>query len=307
MLQVLRYRLYFSVCWLLLILPDGIAATVSPKPTDSAVPLAAVPAFLDVVTFEFRTENENHKVVVTMSPQMLRVDEPDDRYSIIYNPQTDFYIGLEHGNYTYWQFSWPEVRDAVETSKRHESRLQELSMEGLNGDTTPSPAPTTNAPDATSTLGGDDSGYVWHPTKDKKNISDLDCVRWIGDTVSGENVEVWCYGAPLPKVQAAIDRLRLITEPISLVPVRTLVPDFIFPVYQALAKGGVTPVLMTWGDDQNKSTFRFVEAKTREGKSNVFTVPKLYMKTTLITMDGLIDSQPAGEPRKAKPAKTWQN
>jgi hypothetical protein len=303
MLHLLRDRLILTWWALSFILTSAFAADLPAKPAN---PPAAIPAFLDVVTFEFRTENENHKVVVTTSPLLLRVDEPDDRYSIIYNPQTDFYTGLEHGNYTYWEFSWPEVRDAVENSKRHESRLQELSNEGLNGDTTP--PPTTNAPGtSTSSAGGDDSGYVWHPTTEKKRISDLDCVRWTGDTVSGENVEVWCYSGPLPKVQSAIEHLRVITEPVSLVPVRTLVPDFIFPVYQALTKGGVTPVLITWGDDQNKNTFRFIEANTREGKASVFTVPKLYMKTTLITMDGLIDKQPAGEPRKAAPAKTWQN
>jgi hypothetical protein len=34
-----------------------------------------------------------------------------------------------------------------------------------------------------------------------------------------------------------------------------------------------------------------VEAKTRDGKLSLFTVPKLYIKTTLITMDGLIDQK----------------
>jgi hypothetical protein len=77
----------------------------------------------------------------------------------------------------------------------------------------------------------------------------------------------------------------------ALVPVRTISPDFIFLVYDALVKAGVTPILVTWGGDTDKSTFRFLEAKTRDGKSALFTVPKLYMKTTLITMDGMIDQK----------------
>jgi hypothetical protein len=270
-----------------------LAATLSALAADNkaqpVVPPVATPAFLDVVSFEFRADGENHKVVVTTGPTLLRVDEPADGYSIIYNPQTDHYTGLEHRNYTYWEFSWPEVRDAVENSKRHEARLQELSNEGLNGDIAP---PSTNAPNAaSSSAGSDDSGYVWHPTTDKKRIADLECVRWTGDTVSGESVEAWCYGGPLPQVQAALARLRAINEPMALVPVRTIAPDFIFPVYDALTKGGVTPVLITWGGDTDKSSFRFVEAKTRDGKPGLFTIPKLYMKTTLITMDGLIDQK----------------
>jgi hypothetical protein len=125
--------------------------------------------------------------------------------------------------------------------------------------------------------------------------------------VSGESVEAWCYAGPLPKLQAAVERLRAINEPIALVPVRTIVPDFVFPVYDGLVKGGVTPVLIVWGGDKDKNSFRFVEAKTRDGKLSLFTVPKLYIKTTLITMDGLIDQQPAHAERKKAPAKTWQN
>ena len=285
-------RVFLFLCILLLTAPTVRAGT----------PPVAAPAFLDVVSFEFHTENENHKVVVTTAPGLLRVDEPSDGFSIIYDQPTDHYTGLEHRNYTYWEFSWPEVRDAVENSKRHEARLQELSNEGLNGDLSP---PSTNA--ASSSASGDDSGYVWHPTNEKKRIADLDCVRWIGDTVSGESVEAWCYNGLMPKVQAAIDRIRTVNEPIALVPVRTIAPDFIFPVYDALVKGGVTPVLINWGDQQDRSSFRFLKAETRDGKLSLFTVPKLYIKTTLITMDGLTNEQPAPEARKSPPAKTWQN
>jgi len=235
-----------------------LSAQAADNQTNSVAPPVAVPAFLDVVSFEFQVDGENHKAIVTMGPTLVRVDEPEDHYSIIYNPQTDHYTGLEHGNYTYWEFSWPEIRAAVENSKRHETRLQELSNEGLSIDSHSSAA--TNAPNAGfSSTSSDDSGYVWRATTDRK-------------------------------------------------PVRTIVPDFIFPVYDALAKGGVIPILITWGGDKDKSHFRFVEAKTRDGKLSLFTVPKLYMKTTLVTMDGLIDQQPVHPERKSAPApKTWQN
>jgi hypothetical protein len=284
-----------------------LATAVQAADNPPATPPLAAPAFVDVVSFEFDADGENHKVVVTDGPALARVDEATDGYSIIYNPQTDFYTGLEHRNYTYWEFSWPEVRDAVENSKRHEARLQELSNEGLNGE---SDVPATNPPDATSTSAGgvsDDSGYVWHPANDHKRIGGFDCVRWTSDTVSGEHVEAWCYAGPLPKVQAAIDRLRVMSEPLALVPVRTIVPDFIFPVYAALTRGGVTPLLITWGDGDEKSFFRLVETQTRDGKPGLFSVPKLYVKTTLITMDGMTPQQPVPAPRTTTPAKTWQN
>ena len=292
---------------LLLVFATPIALAAAPA-ANAPLPYAA-PAFVDVVTFEFNSEGETHKIVVTNTPSLARVDEATEGYSVIYNAQTDFYTGLEHRNYTYWQFSWPEVRDAVESSKRHEARLQELSNEGLNGDS--EATLSTNAPDASSNSaggGGDDSGYVWHPTADHKRIADWPCVRWVSDTVSGEHVEAWCYAGPVPKVQAALDRLRGMSEPLALVPVRNIVPDFIFPVFAALTRGGVTPLLITWGDGSNQNFFRLVDTTTRDGKLSLFTVPKLYVKTTLITMDGLLN-QPASTPDRttSAPPKTWQN
>jgi len=256
-----------------------------------ATPPLAAPAFVDVVTFEFHSEGETHKLVVTTSPSLLRVDEPDDGYSIIYDPQTDHYTGLEHRNYTYWEFSWTAVRAAVEASKRYERHLEDLGNEGLSDDSTQN-ATTTDASNAPSWSAGPDSGsYVWRSTTDRKRIAGLDCVRWTGDTASGQSVEAWCYGGPLPKLQAALDHVRAINEPMALVPIRTIVPAFVFPVYDALAKGGVTPVLITWGGDEDKNHFSFVQAQTRDGDLRLFTVPKLYMKTTLVTMDGMIDQK----------------
>jgi hypothetical protein len=273
----------------------------------AADPPIPAPAFLDVIAFDFTADGEIHKVVVNTAPGLARVDEATEGYSVIYNPQADFYTGLEHRNYTYWTFSWPEVRASVEGSKRHEDRLQELGNEGLNADSdTPSllanPASGTSAPAAS-----DDSGYVWHVTTDKKRIGGYDCVRWSGDSLSSPSVDAWCYAGPLPKVTAAIDQLRAMAEPMALVPVRNIAPDFIFPVYASLEKGGVTPLLINWGDGEDKNHFRFIEAKTRPGTMALFTVPKLYVKTTLITMDGMTSEQPALAPRNDKPARTWQD
>src|SRR5258707_4783635 len=222
-------------------------------------------------------------------PALLRVDEPDGGYSLLYDPQNDHYTGLEHRNYTCWEFSWPEVRAAVETSKRYEPHLQDLGGQGISLDATAPPA--SNAPSPAPSSGLDNSGYVWHPTTDKKRVAGIDCVRWTGDTVSGESVEAWCTDAPMPEVQAAIARVRVINEPMALVPIRTLVPALVFPIYDALGKGGVTPLLINWVGDRRKNHFAFVEAKTRDGKLSLFTIPKLYMKTTLITMDGMIDQK----------------
>jgi hypothetical protein len=274
--------------------PCALLIAAFTLPTHAADAPVAAPAFVDAVAFAFHDSGEDHKVIVTNTPALQRIDQPDDHFSFIYNPATQLYTGLELGNYTYWTFSWPEVRAAVETSKRGEKRLQDLSIAGLTSD---NPSPTTNtpadaAPDSTTLGSGDDSGYVWRPATEKKSIAGLPCTRWIGETVSGENCSVWCYAGPLPKVTEAIALLRQVNGPMALVPVRVVVPDFIFPVYDALTKAGVTPVQIDWGDT-DKSTFRLVDQKNRPYDARLFAVPKLFVKTTLVTMDGMIPEQPA--------------
>jgi len=275
---------------LLTVLPNFAADAPAPR----ALPLNT-PSVLNVVTFAYFSDSQHRKVVVTTSPALQRIDEPEDRWSFIYDPASQFYTGLEHDNYSYWTFSWPEVRGSLEASKRGEKRLSDMSLSGLNAD---NPAPTTNAPaaapapDPTSLATGDDTGYVWKQTGDKKRIAGLECQRWTGESISGENCVAWCYNGPLPGVTDAVARLRETDEPITIVPIRTLVPDFIFPVYTALGKSGLVPVQINWGSGPDKGEFRLVDQKTRPYDARLFAVPALYRKTTLITLDGMIPEQP---------------
>jgi hypothetical protein len=275
------------------VFPALAADAPAPRALPVNAPVAA-PTVLDVVTFAFFSDSQYRKVIVTTSPTIQRFDEPDDRWSFLYDPATQIYTGLEHDNYTWWSFTWPEVRGAVETSKRGEKRIQDMGFDGLNSDnpaaTNAPPASVT--PDASALATGDDTGYVWKQAGANKRIAGLECQHWTGESLSSGDCEVWCYNGPLPRVTEAIARLREVDEPITLVPIRTLVPDFIFPVYDALGKSGLTPVRITWGTDTGKGEFRLVDQKTRPYDAKLFSVPALYRKTTLITLDGMIPEQP---------------
>ena len=295
---------------------------------------SSVPATVQSVTFNVKQDGENHKVVVTAIPSLWRIDAPTDGYSIIYDPKAQYYIGLENRNYTYWDFSWPHVRAAVQNTKRYESRLRELGADTLTSspaaDLSPTPdsssasiadtnatsgsgtvpppinsMPPTPAPPVTTTASAssDDSGYVWKPTEQHARIAGLDCIKWTGESVSNEPASAWCYAGPIVQVQEAFDQLKTVNEPIALVPVRDLVPDFIFAVNDSLSRGGVTPLKIMWGDGANQNSFELLSIKNHEGNVALFSVPKVYVKTTLITMDGIGDQKPPGVYEPIKPPK----
>jgi hypothetical protein len=306
MAAVLRY---FAVLFALLLL--GISgparAQLKALPLNSPV---TVPAVLDVITFNIRSDGEDHRIVVTPTPSLLRVDAPSDGYSLIYNPATEHYFGLENRNYTYWEFSWPEVKSAVQGTKRYETRLRDVGSDAMStsppDNTDPSipggnsviaslldtNSTNPNSPSSTST--SDDSGYTWSTLPDKKRIAGMECQHWNGQSLSGEPVDAWCYPTPIPKVIGAMTQLRAINDPIALVPVRELVPPFVFEIWDSLIKSGGTPLLITWGDEQDKNRFELLSIKTREGRADLFTVPRLYVKTTLITMDGIGNQKAPG-------------
>jgi len=66
-----------------------LSAQAADNQTNSVAPPVAVPAFLDVVSFEFQVDGENHKAIVTMGPTLVRVDEKTiTASSIIRKPTT---------------------------------------------------------------------------------------------------------------------------------------------------------------------------------------------------------------------------
>jgi hypothetical protein len=280
--------------------------TLSARAADSSAPREAAPAFVEVVTFNVEADGDKRAISVVSAPGLARIDVPTDRMSFLYDAKTEHYTGLEHSNYTWWEFSWPAVRASVQNSARYSTRMSDLGPELLeennDGSTLP---PATSAADtnasAAAASGSDDSGYVWHPTAEKKRISGFDCVHWIGQTVAGETIDAWCAQGLMPPVEQAVATLRAVNEPMALVPVRNLMPPLAFVAWDSLTRGSVTPVLMTWGSDQTKTRIALVDVRQREGKLSYFEIPKLYVKTTLVTMDGIDNQKPAGLQRTVTP------
>jgi len=302
----MNLRLSFAA--LLLVVPSAFGATDTntvPAQPESAAPVAA-PAFVEEVTFNVVSAGDKQRISVISAPGLVRVDSPDDRLSVLYDPATEHYTGLEHSNYTYWEFSWPEVRDAVENTPRYASRLRDLGPELLEENAIAPPATNSDSASAdastappTASAGGDDnSGYVWHTDTARKRVAGIDCVHWIGETVSGEQIDAWCAPRPIPEVENALAILKTMNEPMALVPVRTLLPPLVFVAWQALQKGGVTPVMLTWGSDTAFNQLTLAGIKQREGKLAYFQVPRLYVKTTLVTMDGIGNQKAQGTHRE---------
>ena len=273
-------------------------------PTTNAAPEVgarqAAPAFLDAVTFKSESDGARHTLTVMDGPSLDRIEAPDDRLIVIYEPATQHYTGLESSNYTYWEFSWPAVHAAVQGTARYATRLRDIGPELMEEGALNQPAPNANplagnSTTPTDTVGGDDdgqTGYVWRTTIERKRIAGYDCLHWIGETVAGESIDAWCTAGLQPPIERAMATLKEINEPMALVPVRELVPPLVFVAWKALTRAGVTPIDLTWGGEGETSHFAFVSTRQREGRIAYFQIPPLYRKTTLLSMDGIGNQKP---------------
>ncbi len=75
----------------LLLVASLLLAPARAANNNAAPPPVPAPAYIDVVSFDFDADGETHKVVVTMSPNLTRVDEASEGYSVIYYPNSQFY------------------------------------------------------------------------------------------------------------------------------------------------------------------------------------------------------------------------
>jgi len=282
-----------------LLIPLSLRAQNVPTAPAAAgqAPRAAIPAYVNVVSFRVETGGERKALTLISAPRLVRIDAPDERLSVIYDPATEHYLGLETSNATFWEFSWPEVKAAVQGTARYATRLRDLGPELMTENEPTSAAPGTDSADpasgsATDSAGPDDSGYVWHTTIEHKRIAGFDCLHWVGETVAGETIDAWCTPGLQAPIESAVATLREINEPMALVPVRELVPPLIFVAWPPLTKAGVTPIDLAWGGQSDASRFTVDGIRQREGKAADFRIPALYRRTTLSSMDGIGNQKP---------------
>ena len=85
MLRISR-RTFAAVLLALALAP--LHAADAPAPRALPLYMPGPSSVLDAVTFAFFSDGVNRKVTVTSSPTLQRIDEPEDRWSFLYDPAT---------------------------------------------------------------------------------------------------------------------------------------------------------------------------------------------------------------------------
>lgn len=232
---------------------------------------------------EFRVADltEEKKIIVTLTPAKIRVDQPEDKFAFIYDVATQSYTGLELRDAHYWKFSWPEVQAAVQASKRYKRRLNDLNIEGLASYDITRPDPVETLPETPQ--------FTWRTDDKTKKIGEYDCQHWLGNNRGGKDIEAWCVGQRVGGLKENLDRLKQVNEPMALVAVRPMLPPEFFVVVDSLYKAEVSPVEIAWGDHDDRTRLTLVRIEHKEVPVSLFQVPQTYLPSKLQALEGIVD------------------
>lgn len=247
----------------------------------------APPLVAQRMEFYLHDQVEGKRIIILLTPEKIRVDQPDDKFAFVYDVATKTYTGLELRDAHYWSFNWPQVQRFVQGTKRYRRRIQDLNIEGFASYDITRPDAPESQPEPTQ--------FIWRTDTTTKKISGYDCQHWLGQNRGGKDVEAWCIEQRIGGLKENLDRLKEINEPMALVPVRPVLPPEFFAVVDSLYKAQVTPVEVGWGntekrtDDGTKLTLISIQSK--EISPEVFQVPKTYLPTKLQALEGIVDEE----------------
>lgn len=236
--------------------------------------------------FYLHDQVEGKRIIIYLTPEKIRVEQPEEKFAFIYDVATKVYTGLELRDAHYWSFSWPKVQEHVLSTKRYQRRLQDLNIEGFASYDITRPDAPVAAPETPQ--------FIWRTGEGKKKISGYDCQLWLGENRGGKDLEAWCIEQRVGGLKENLDRIKEVNEPIALVAVRPVMPPEFFVAVDSLYKAQVTPVEVAWGGTKqsrgdDKTRLRLVSIQTKEVSPKLFAVPEGYLPAKLQALEGVTD------------------
>ena len=256
----------------------------------AALPFPARAAdVVEVRTLLWQHGAERDKLVCAWDPVsgQMRVEMPDRRFGVIWREKDDFFTGLEERDAMYWEFSWPQISAAVGKHTGAASDFKEPIVDASAGALGKAPAPVTEtAP----------SAILWK----MKAMGDKDAV-WTGLVNATVDVEARVVPQPPAGLEMFWKRYARVADLMRLVAVREMGPGDLTPLVASfvnMPEANRSPLALTWINGTTPTNVVTVaDSKTVPRDPVRFAAPSGYQKTTLSTLEGLLEEAPAPKPK----------
>lgn len=255
----------------------------------AALPLRAADT-VEVRTLLWQHGSEKQKIVCAWDPAsgQMRIEMPGRRFGVIWREKDDFFTGLEERDAMYWEFSWPQIAAAVGTRNGAAADFKVPIIAAEAGAVGKAPAPITETPP---------SAIVWK----MKGMTDKDAV-WTGIVNATLDVEARVVPQPPAGLEAFWRRYARVADLMRLVAVRELGPPDLTPLVASfvnMPEADRSPVALAWINGETTSnTLTLIETRQERRDPARFAPSSVYQKTTLSTLEGLLEEAPAPKPKE---------
>ncbi|MDD2677240.1 MAG: hypothetical protein PHP75_07225 [Methylacidiphilaceae bacterium] len=213
----------------------------------------------------------------------IRIDQPSNLFSLIYNVERQSFLGLEHLDAHFWLFDWPTIHAHTQANRENGWRLRSNPFQE---DPTLVPfVPSTLPASPRANVFYDLARYSWVPAPGKES-------RWIGHTETGQEAEILASRSPEDHrlfFVATAQQVKTLSQIFRFLLGREAWPEPALAIWLSLPADAGIPQEMSWRESNgDKGQLRLMAQQWNEPPKDLFTAPKDYQQESLEELEGFL-------------------
>ncbi|CAF0704215.1 hypothetical protein [Candidatus Methylacidithermus pantelleriae] len=228
-------------------------------------------------------QENGHKEAITLwvSGKQFRVDRPAEALSVLFDPETERFTGLEHRDGRYWAFCWSKIEKLCRNTEQAKE-IMSVSPWPEERRSPPFYPPSVQGPDRDLWHG---KKLVWRPVPNGEKDQ-----RFLWKAVDPErgSLEAWCVPSLSQEWQGIVGPVCRATRRLRIAVIRSLFPEKVITVWETLPLKAGQPVEVVWTEPK-KISARLIREVLTEPNPRLFQVPSNYVPTHLAALEGLED------------------
>lgn len=233
--------------------------------------------------FLWKTDRKEERLSLIRRGTYIRIDQPANLFSLIYNVELQSFLGLEHLDAHFWSFDWPTIRSHTQASRENGWRLR---SDPFQEDPTIIPfSPSTPSSSPRATVLHDLTRFSWIREADRG-------VRWTGKSEGGEVAEALAgtqEGDHRAFWLSTVEQLKTLSQIFHFLLGREAWPEPALAIWLSLPPEAGIPDAISWRKAEGgQGSLRLVSRKWTEPPSDLFAPPKAYQRENLEEIEGFL-------------------
>lgn len=233
--------------------------------------------------FLWKADRKQERLFLLRSGPYIRIDQPSNLFSLIYNVELQSFLGLEHLDAHFWAFDWPAIHAHAKAGRQNGWRLRSdpFQEDPALVPFTPSTLPTSPR----ATVFHDLVRFSWVRAPGQES-------RWSGHSEGGEEAEIVASrsdGDHLALWIATVQQVKTLSQIFYFLLGREAWPESALAIWLSLPVDSGIPQEMSWRKaDGEGGKLRWIAGQWSDPSPDLFTAPKDYQRESLEELEGFL-------------------